>query len=99
MRRFFNKIRCWLIKLLGGVDMETALLWEADAETKAHSFNEGKIEFYERYAKSLYDENKRLCEAVRGICKNTASSYYDWCCDYCAAECDKRNGWCRRFRA
>ena len=22
---------------------------------------------------------------------------HDWCCDYCAENCDKHNGWCRRF--
>ena len=98
MRRILNKIRCWFIKNLGGIDETEALEWECDAEQRGRQYNIGKIVFYEKYTKELYDENKRLCEAVRGICKNTASSYYDWCCEYCTAECSKRNGWCRRFR-
>ena len=36
-------------------------------------------------------------DTVQEICRKSENSYYDWCCDYCAAVCDKRNGWCKRF--
>ena len=36
-------------------------------------------------------------KAVQEICRKSENSYYDWCCEYCAENCDKRNGWCRRF--
>ena len=34
---------------------------------------------------------------VQEICRKSGNSYYDWCCEYCAENCDKRNGWCGRF--
>lgn len=34
---------------------------------------------------------------VQEICRKSNDTYYDWCCDYCDADCDKRNGWCKRF--
>jgi hypothetical protein len=35
--------------------------------------------------------------AVREICRRSENTYYDWCCDQCACNCDKRNGWCAAF--
>ena len=36
-------------------------------------------------------------KAVREICRRSENTYYDWCCDQCACDCDKRNGWCNGF--
>ena len=36
-------------------------------------------------------------DTVQEICRKSENSYYDWCCEYCDADCDKRNGWCKRF--
>ena len=36
-------------------------------------------------------------KTVQEICRKSNDTYYDWCCEYCAMNCDKRNGWCRRF--
>lgn len=35
--------------------------------------------------------------AIREICRRSENTYYDWCCDVCACNCDKRNGWCNDF--
>ena len=35
--------------------------------------------------------------AIREICRRSENTYYDWCCDQCACDCDKRNGWCNDF--
>ena len=35
--------------------------------------------------------------AIREICRRSENTYYDWCCDQCACDCDKRNGWCAAF--
>lgn len=35
--------------------------------------------------------------AVQEICRKSNDTYYDWCCEYCAERCDKRNGWCEKF--
>ena len=48
------------------------------------------------------DELRRLllqawAKTVQEICRKSDNSYYDWCCEYCAMNCDKHNGWCRRF--
>ena len=34
---------------------------------------------------------------VQEICHKSGNSYYDWCCEFCDRECDKRNGWCEKF--
>lgn len=34
---------------------------------------------------------------VQEICRKSNDTYYDWCCDYCDMNCDKRNGWCEKF--
>ena len=36
-------------------------------------------------------------DTVQEICRKSGNSYYDWCCEYCDADCDKHNGWCKRF--
>ena len=36
-------------------------------------------------------------KTVQELCRRNEYSYYDWCCEYCAENCDKRNGWCGRF--
>ena len=35
--------------------------------------------------------------AVQEICRRSDNSYYDWCCEYCARNCGKCNGWCEKF--
>lgn len=45
------------------------------------------------------DKISKLRAVVREICRRSDHGYYDWCCEYCTAECDKRNGWCERFKA
>ena len=35
--------------------------------------------------------------AVQEICRRNEHSYYNWCCEYCDTDCDKRNGWCEKF--
>lgn len=55
----------------------------------------------ERYSAVIavsVDEISKLRAVVREICRCGDHGYYDWCCEYCTAECDKRNGWCRRFK-
>lgn len=34
-------------------------------------------------------------EKESGVCD--CVPVYDWCCDQCACDCDKRNGWCNDF--
>lgn len=36
-------------------------------------------------------------DTVQEICRKSENSYYNWCCEYCDADCDKQNGWCKRF--
>lgn len=36
-------------------------------------------------------------KTVQELCRKSENSYYDWCCEYCAERCDKRNGWCEKF--
>lgn len=44
------------------------------------------------------EEICKLRHVIHEICRCGDHGYYDWCCEYCTAECDKRNGWCRRFK-
>ena len=34
---------------------------------------------------------------VQELCRRSDNTYYDWCCEYCTADCHKRNTWCERF--
>lgn len=36
-------------------------------------------------------------KTVQEICRRSDNTYYNWACEYCETECDKRNGWCERF--
>lgn len=36
-------------------------------------------------------------KTVQEICRKSDDTYYDWCCEYCSENCDKRNGWCEHF--
>lgn len=36
-------------------------------------------------------------DTVQEICRKSTDTYYDWCCEYCDINCDKRNGWCEKF--
>lgn len=36
-------------------------------------------------------------KTVQELCRKSDDTYYDWCCEYCAQPCNKRNGWCERF--
>ena len=36
-------------------------------------------------------------DTVQEICRKSNDTYYDWCCEYCDMNCDKRNGWCEKF--
>lgn len=56
----------------------------------------------ERHSAVVHAGAEEICKlrnVVREICRKSENSYYDWCCEYCTAVCDKRNGWCERFDA
>ena len=36
-------------------------------------------------------------KTVQEICRKIDDTYYNWCCEYCAENCDKHNGWCEKF--
>ena len=36
-------------------------------------------------------------KTVQEICRKSDNTYYNWCCEYCNMNCDKRNGWCEKF--
>lgn len=79
----------WLLDVLGGVpkphyDYLHGLLRSErkDFDALCHDYNE-EIENYRT--------------AVQEICRRSENTYYDWCCDQCACDCDKRNGWCNAF--
>lgn len=89
MKKLLYAIRLWLLDVLGGVskphyDRLYGLLHRErkDFDALCHDYNE-EIEDYRT--------------AVREICRRSENTYYDWCCDQCACNCDKRNGWCNGF--
>lgn len=83
MKKIIRKIKNWLIHKLGGYTLEDALAICA-GERDACTKKHAKIVNAWR-------------KAVQEICRKSGNSYYDWCCEYCAMNCDKHNGWCRRF--
>lgn len=89
MKRLLHKIRMWLLGLLHG-------------EPKEYS---AKVE--DMYLELLWSRRKQITvlddtialykKAIREICRRSENTYYDWCCDQCACDCGKRNGWCNDF--
>lgn len=56
--------------------------------------------FYDSMASLANHFNEQIEDyrvAIREICRRSENTYYDWCCDQCACDCDKRNGWCNGF--
>lgn len=56
--------------------------------------------FYDNMASLANHFNEQINDyrvAIREICRRSGNTYYDWCCDQCACDCDKRNGWCNGF--
>lgn len=57
--------------------------------------------FYDSMASLANHFNEQINDyrvAIREICRRSENTYYDWCCDQCACDCDKRNGWCNDFK-
>ena len=89
MKRLLYKIRIWLLGLLHGEPEECAEKTE-DAYMDYISEQRKQI--------SMLVETIALYKnAIREICRRSENTYYDWCCDQCACDCDKRNGWCNDF--
>ena len=89
MKRLLSKIRLWLLGLLHGEPEECTKKTE---------------EMYMRIISAQSDRISMLIKAIalyknaiREICRRSENTYYDWCCDHCACNCDKRNGWCNDF--
>ena len=89
MKKLIEKLRLWLIGRLNAVPM--------DEHTELCREGISLLQRLERQEA----EQKRLTErfryAIREICRRSENTYYDWCCDQCACDCDKRNGWCAAF--
>lgn len=77
-----KRIRIWLIRLLGGVALERY---------------DRLLDYTARKAVEHNKEINRYHRAVREICRRSDHSYYDWCCDRCAVDDCKRDGWCGKF--
>ena len=89
MKRLLSKIRLWLLGLLHGEPEECTKKTE---------------EMYMRIISAQSDRISMLIKAIalyknaiREICRRSENTYYDWCCDQCACDCDKHNGWCNDF--
>ena len=89
MKRLLYKIRMWLLGLLHGEPEECT------EKTK---------DAYMDYIREQRKQISMLVEVIalykntiREICRRSKNTYYDWCCDQCACDCDKRNGWCNDF--
>ena len=89
MKRLLYAIRMWLLSLLHGEPEECAEKTE-DAYMDYISEQRKQISM-------LVETIALYKKAIREICRRSENTYYDWCCDQCACDCDKRNGWCNDF--
>ena len=89
MKRLLYIIRMWLLDVLGGVSKPhyDYLYGLLHSERRDHNM----------ICCEYDDEIRDYRIAVREICRRSETTYYDWCCDQCACDCDKRNGWCNGF--
>ena len=89
MKRLLYKIRMWLLRLLHG-----------ESEECAEKTKDAYMDYIREQRKqiSMLVETIALYKnAIREICRRSENTYYDWCCDHCDCDCDKRNGWCNDF--
>ena len=89
MKRLLYKIRMWLLGLLHGEPEECA--------DKTEDAYMDYISEQRKQISMLVDTIALYKNAIREICRRSKNTYYDWCCDQCACDCDKRNGWCNDF--
>ena len=89
MKRLLYKIRMWLLGLLHGEPEECA--------KKTKDAYMDYIREQRKQISMLVETIALYKNAVREICRRSKNTYYDWCCDQCACDCDKRNGWCNDF--
>lgn len=90
MKKLLYAIRKWLIDILGGVpkphyDYLHGLLYSERKD-------------YDIVCREYDEEISDYRVAIQEICRRSNNTYYDWCCDVCACNCDKRNGWCNDFK-
>ena len=83
MKKIIRKIKDWLIGKLGGYTVE-------DVHKRCNNHVRDFVKFHTQVM-------DRWRKAVQEICRKSNDTYYDWCCEYCCMDCDKRNGWCRLF--
>lgn len=89
MKKLIEKLRLWLISRLNAVPMDEF----------SQIFREG-VHANEMLAAERAESQRIIARfqcAIREICRRSDNTYYDWCCDQCACDCDKRNGWCNGF--
>ena len=89
MKRLLYKIRMWLLGLLHGEPEECA--------EKTEDAYMDYIREQRKQISMLVETIALYKNAIREICRRSENTYYDWCCDQCACDCDKRNGWCAAF--
>ena len=89
MKRLLYKIRMWLLGLLHGEPKECA-------DITKDSYMD-YIREQRKQISMLVETIALYKNAIREICRRSKNTYYDWCCDQCACNCDKRNGWCNDF--
>ena len=90
MKRLLYKIRMWLLGLLHGEPEECA--------EKTEDAYMDYIREQRKQISMLVETIVLYKNAIREICRRSEDTYYDWCCDHCACDCDKRNGWCNDFK-
>ena len=89
MKRLLYKIRIWLLGLLHGEPEECA--------DKTEDAYMDYIREQRKQISMLVETIALYKNAIREICRRSENTYYDWCCDQCDCDCDKRNGWCNDF--
>ena len=89
MKKLIEKLRLWLLGLLHG-----------EPEECAKKTKDAYMDYIREQRKQISMLIKAIAlykNAIREICRRSENTYYDWCCDQCACDCDKRNGWCNDF--
>ena len=89
MKKLIEKLRLWLLGFLHGEPKECA-----DITKDAYM---DYIREQRKQISMLVETIALYKNAIREICRRSENTYYDWCCDQCACDCDKRNGWCNDF--
>lgn len=89
MKKILRRLRLWLLNRLHAIPIES--------RDTQYALMAEKVKRAQLQRSMINVELHRYQMTVREICRSNEDTYHNWCCKYCDAICDNRDGWCPKF--